>query len=111
MDLDEYQKRAATTDLTSNNDLLFSRMYLSMGLAGETGELIEKLKKVVRNEGGIVSEEKLAGIKGELGDVLWYLSQLGHSFGLRLSDIAEHNLNKLADRVARGVLKSEGDER
>ncbi len=111
MDLDEYQKRAATTDHTTNSDPVFSRMYLSLGLAGEMGELIEKVKKVVRNEGGVVSEEKIAGIKGELGDVLWYLSQLGRSFGLTLTDIADYNLKKLADRAERGVLKSEGDTR
>lgn len=111
MDLDTYQQLAAKTDTTSTSDLVFSRMYLSMGLAGESGELIEKIKKVVRNEGGVVSDEKLSGIKGELGDVLWYLSQLARSFGLSLTDVAEGNLQKLADRAARGVLKSEGDIR
>ena len=111
MDFDEYQKRASATDHTTNNDPVFSRMYLSMGLAGETGEVIEKMKKVVRNDSGIVSDEKKAELKKEMGDVLWYLSQLSKSLGISFNDVAEANLQKLADRAARDVLKSEGDSR
>jgi NTP pyrophosphatase (non-canonical NTP hydrolase) len=111
MDLDEYQKRAAETDKTSNDDPMFSRMYLSMGLAGETGEVIEKMKKIVRNEGGVVSDEKKEELKREMGDVLWYLSQLARSLGISFNDVAEANLKKLADRAVRDVLKSEGDSR
>lgn len=110
MDLDEYQRKAAQTYSPGPNET-FNRMYLSLGLAGETGEVIEKIKKVVRNDNGVVSDEKLNGIRGELGDVLWYLSQLSKAFELSLNDIAEQNLRKLADRFERGVLKSEGDER
>ena len=111
MQLDDYQARAAQTDFTTNDDPVFSRMYLSMGLAGETGEVVEKMKKVVRNAGGEVSGEKRDEIKKELGDVLWYLSQLARSLGISLNDVAETNLQKLADRAARNVLKSEGDSR
>lgn len=111
MDLDEYQKRAATTDKTTNDDVVFSRMYLSMGLAGETGEVVEKVKHIIRDADGAVSDEKRELLKKELGDVLWYASQLARSFGISFNDVAETNLQKLADRAARGVLKSEGDTR
>lgn len=111
MDLDEYQKRASTTDHTTNDDPVFSRMYLSMGLAGETGEVIEKMKKVVRNQDGVVTAEKREELKKEMGDVLWYLSQLSKSLGILFNEVAEANLLKLADRAARNVLKSEGDSR
>ena len=111
MDLDEYQRRAAETDTTTNTDPIFSRMYLSMGLAGETGEVIEKIKHIIRDKDGVVTDDKLELLKKELGDVLWYASQIAKSFGISFNSVAELNLAKLADRAKRGVLKSEGDAR
>lgn len=94
-----------------SEDPTFVLMYLAMGLAGESGEVVEKLKKVVRNEGGVVSEEKKKEIAKELGDVLWYLSQLAEKMGHSFNEVAELNIQKLADRRDRGVIKSEGDNR
>lgn len=111
MDFDEYQARASKTGSYNTDDQEYVLMYLSMGLAGESGEVIEKLKKVVRNDGGAVSAEKREDLKKELGDVLWYLSQLAKTLGLSLADVAETNIKKLADRAERGVIKSEGDSR
>lgn len=111
MDFDEYQTRASQTGSYHTNDQEYVLMYLSMGLAGESGEVIEKLKKVVRNDGGVVSAEKREDLKKELGDVLWYLSQLAKTLGLSLADVAETNIKKIADRAERGVIKSEGDNR
>ncbi len=111
MDFDEYQKRAAKTATFEGKDPTYVNMYLSLGVAGEAGELIEKVKKVVRNDGGVVSDEKREAIKHEIGDVLWYLSQLSRSLGIGFGDAAESNLKKLGDRQARGVIKSEGDTR
>ena len=93
------------------DELEYKLMYISMGLAGEAGEVIEKLKKVVRNDGGVVSEEKREDLKKELGDVLWYLSEMAQTLGLSLNAVAEGNITKLADRLARDVIKSEGDDR
>lgn len=111
MDLNEYQKQAATTDKTTNDDRVYSLMYLSMGLAGEAGEVVEKMKKIIRNDNAEVSPETRDLLKKELGDVLWYLSQMAKAFDIPFNEVAEANLQKLADRANRGVLKSEGDTR
>lgn len=112
MDFDEYQRQSAATDTTTGDeDQRFRMMYFSMGLAGETGEVVEKLKKVVRNDGGELSQEKKSEIAKELGDVLWYLSQLASLVDHPFSKVAELNIQKLSDRKDRGVIKSEGDNR
>lgn len=82
-----------------------------MGLAGETGELIEKVKKVIRNDKSVLTSEKRELIKLEIGDVLWYLSQLARTMDISFGDAAEANIKKLADRAERDVIKSEGDTR
>jgi NTP pyrophosphatase (non-canonical NTP hydrolase) len=111
MTLDEYQELAARTADFGNKDTNYILMYLSMGLAGETGEVIEKVKHIIRDKGGEMTEEKRELLKKELGDVLWYSSQLARTLGLSFEDIAELNIKKLADRESRGVIKAEGDTR
>src|SRR3989344_8390479 len=111
MEFNEYQKRASTTADFSGRPGEYPLMYSCMGLAGETGELIEKIKKVVRNDNGKIADEKRELIKLEIGDVLWYLSQIARLTGISLQDAAEANVKKLADRRERGVIKSEGDTR
>lgn len=86
-------------------------IYSCLGLAGETGELIDKLKKIARNQGGVIKPEDVEPLKKELGDVLWYLADLAHNLNMSLGDVAIANVQKLRDRKARGVLKSEGDNR
>lgn len=81
-------------------------VYNSLGLAGETGEFVEKFKKRIRD--GVFDKELTAK---ELGDVLWYLSQLASDIGYTLEDIAKMNLKKLADRRARNVIHGSGDVR
>jgi NTP pyrophosphatase (non-canonical NTP hydrolase) len=110
MDLDEYQKLAArTADHTT--DMQFRLMYHALGLGGETGEVLEKIKKVIRNDAGVMSDEKRAQIIMEMGDVLWYLSQLAKVLDVPFSEVAHANIKKLADRAERNVIKSEGDTR
>ena len=58
-----------------------------------------------------MDDETRLAIKGEIGDVLWYASQLASELGLLLEDIAEYNLEKLFSRKNRGVLKGDGDNR
>jgi NTP pyrophosphatase (non-canonical NTP hydrolase) len=86
-------------------------VYPVLGLAGETGEVIEKLKKVMRNDNMVLTDEFRENIKKELGDVLWYLAQVTTEMGLKLDDVATTNIDKLQSRLARGVIKSEGDDR
>ena len=86
-------------------------LYSALGLAGETGEVVEKIKKIIRNQQGEIMESDRDLIQRELGDVLWYLADLADLFLLSLDDIAQTNLEKLEDRAKRGVIASEGDTR
>jgi len=89
---------------------LLCRAYAGLGL-GESGEIQGKLKKIIRDGGGVVNDDVRAKIAGEIGDSLWYHAALAKEFGLSLSDIAEANLAKLADRKVRGVIGGSGDNR
>jgi NTP pyrophosphatase (non-canonical NTP hydrolase) len=85
--------------------------YPALGLAGEAGEVAEHAKKAIRDDAGVVTEERRRAIAKELGDVLWYVSQLASELGLELDEIARANLEKLLSRQRRGVLSGSGDER
>ena len=109
MDFKTYQKQARLTaqypNLGSNN------IYPTLGLVGEAGEVAEKVKKVIRDKKGIFDDESKKGIKKELGDVLWYLSNLCTEFEFNLEDVALQNLEKLKKRVAKGKISGSGDNR
>lgn len=114
MDLNEYQEQASHTASFEGMEVdktLHPLLYVTLGLTGEAGEVAEKVKKMLRNDNGVLSEEKRIAIKHELGDVLWYISQAARLLDFSLSDIAQANIDKLKDRRARGVIKSEGDNR
>ena len=109
MDFKTYQKNARETaqypNLGSNN------IYPTLGLVGEAGEVAEKVKKVIRDKNSIFDEESKLAIKKELGDVLWYLSNLCTEFNFSLEDVALNNLEKLKLRVAKGKISGSGDDR
>lgn len=84
--------------------------YLGLGL-GEAGEVQGKIKKVLRDDGGKISDEKREAILAELGDVLWYVTRLADELGSSLHHIAYSNAIKLQGRKDRGVLGGSGDER
>ena len=109
MDFKTYQKKARETaqypNLGSNN------IYPTLGLVGEAGEVAEKVKKVIRDKNGIFDKESKKAIKKELGDVLWYLSNLSTEFGFELDDVASENLVKLKDRSDRNKIIGSGDAR
>ena len=109
MDFKEYQKESKKTALYPDSGNNF--VYPTLGLSGESGEVADKIKKIIRDEEGQVSEEKREEIKKELGDVLWYVAQLATELHLDLEDIAKTNLEKLFSRKARGVLGGSGDNR
>lgn len=109
--MDEYQKLASRTALLNRQDDHYRLMYMSMGLAGEAGEVVEKVKKIIRPAEVEISEERREDLKKELGDVLWYLSQLARELGLSLEEVASYNIKKLADRAERGLIHGEGDAR
>lgn len=85
--------------------------YVGLGLAGEAGEVAGKIKKIARDDDGLIHEAVRAKLADELGDVLWYVSQMASQLGLRLEGIARGNLAKLRDRQERGVLQGSGDNR
>lgn len=85
--------------------------YPALGLAGEAGEVAEHAKKAIRDDAGMVTDERRSAMAKELGDVLWYVSQLASELGLELDRIARDNLEKLFSRQRRGVLSGSGDER
>jgi NTP pyrophosphatase (non-canonical NTP hydrolase) len=109
MTFDEYQRETGKTAVYPK--LMHGSVYPALGLAGEAGEVAEKVKKLVRDDEGKVSDDKLNDVKKELGDVLWYVSQIATEFSLNLDEIAEANISKLKDRAKRGKIKGSGDNR
>ncbi|HSW74517.1 MAG TPA: nucleoside triphosphate pyrophosphohydrolase family protein [Candidatus Saccharimonadales bacterium] len=110
MTFDEYQKQALTT---AENDYepLMEKTIWAMGVAGEAGEVVEKWKKIVAYKGGVVSEEDKAELAKELGDVVWYIAVLAHSLGLSFEEVMQVNVEKLAGRAQRNVIRGAGDNR
>ena len=109
MDFDNYQIEARKTAIYPNKDENF--IYPTLGLVGESGEVAEKVKKVLRDKNGNFDDESKLAIKKELGDVLWYLSNLCDELDFSLGDIAKENLMKLNLRLSRGKISGSGDDR
>lgn len=108
--LDEYQ--AATRETAAYPPIQEARyLYPVLGLAGEVGEVANKVKKVFRDDGGVLTAERRAAIRDELGDCLWYLARIADELGYTLSEIGEANLAHLRDRKARNVISGSGDTR
>lgn len=110
--INEYQKIAVTTAVypEKGTGSVMALAYVGLGL-GEAGEVQGKIKKVLRDDNGVVSDEKKKEIGKELGDILWYAANLAEEMGTTLGDVMEGNLSKLLDRKARGVIAGSGDNR
>ncbi len=106
---DEYQKQSRTT--ARYPDIGNNYVYPVLGLCGEAGEVSEKIKKLLRDKGGVIDDAFREAAKKELGDVLWYHAQLCSEFGFSMSDVAKGNLDKLFGRVERGTIHGSGDNR
>ena len=109
MTFEEYQKLSRKTAIYPNKDNNF--VYPTLGLAGESGEVAEKIKKILRDNNGVVDDLKKQELAKELGDVLWYVSQLATELGLSLDEIASLNIEKLYSRFDRNKISGEGDNR
>jgi NTP pyrophosphatase (non-canonical NTP hydrolase) len=116
MTLDEYQKATEATAIylkpvaeQLGADRAF--LYTTLGLVGEAGEVADKVKKVIRDGGGVISDSVRDDLAKELGDVLWYLARVAADVGLSLNEVASRNLEKLQSRQQRGSLQGSGDER
>lgn len=110
MTFDEYQERAYATAIYPKTEKM-PLAYPTLGLAGEAGEVAEKVKKIARDCDGTISWQKRDELVKELGDVLWYLSAIATDLGVNLSEIAQTNLQKLEDRSNRDKLHGQGDNR
>lgn len=84
--------------------------YAGLGL-GEVGEIQGKLKKIIRDDGGLVTEEKRKELSKELGDALWYIAAACTELNLSMDAVAEENIKKLKSRQERNVLRGSGDNR
>ena len=100
MKIDDYSKQAITT-LTDNytyGTITPRLMGQALGLIGESGEVAEKFKKILRDKQGKISETDRQEILKELGDVLWYVNSTAHLLGSSLEEVAKMNNEKLASR-------------
>ena len=107
--LNDYQLESRSTARypDAGNNLI----YPTLGLTGEAGEVADKVKKLIRDRGGVMEQQFKEDLALELGDVLWYVAQLSTELGLSLEQVASANLSKLKSRSQRGTLQGEGDHR
>lgn len=106
---DVYQKLAWETAIyPSKGDNIY---YPTLGLAGEAGEVAEKVKKIMRDKKGEVTEKEREELKKEIGDVLWYVGALCSELNINMGDVASQNIDKLSSRKERGKLQGDGDNR
>lgn len=85
--------------------------YTTLGLAGEAGEVAEKVKKMIRDDGGVLTDSFKKEVLKELGDLQWYILTTAYEIGYTLQDVARVNIHKLTSRAARGKLGGSGDNR
>lgn len=96
MNFEEYQSAARVTALYPRR--LENLEYPTLGLTGEAGEVANIVKKIQRDNDGVITDEIRGKLKDELGDVLWYISACADELGITLAQIAEFNVEKLAKR-------------
>jgi NTP pyrophosphatase (non-canonical NTP hydrolase) len=113
MNIDDYSTQAISTltDGHSASDIDATLMAQVLGLVGESGEVAEKFKKIIRDKQGNVSSEDRDEILKELGDILWYVNAVAHLLDARLEDVATDNLKKVLSRKERGQTLGSGDNR
>ncbi len=109
MEMNHYQRESRETALYP--DVGNNAIYPTLGLVGEAGEVADKVKKILRDKKGVFDKVTKDAIKFELGDVLWYISQLSSELGYELEDVATSNLKKLKSRKVRGKIQGSGDNR
>lgn len=106
MEFNEYQIKAARTcvyqdvftGLPATQDAQDHILNPSLGLAGESGEFCDMVKKVMYH-GHTMDKDKMVK---ELGDILWYISTASSALGVTLNEVAELNVKKLEKRYPEG---------
>lgn len=109
----EYVKTLKIPEPEKANELvdLLCKVYVVLGLAGEAGELAGKMKKIIRDSQGYISQEKKRDILDENGDITWYNGRVSTEFGENYDQVAQNNLTKLFGRKERGTISGSGDNR
>lgn len=108
MELNDYQTKALSTVIYNEN---YKILYPTLGLAGESGEVADKVKKILRDYNGTFNSDQKSEIMKEIGDVLWYVAVLASDLGYSLEEVANYNISKLMSRQNRNVIKGSGDNR
>lgn len=119
MDFNEYQRKIQQFDTFSYEKFIVDGGKVSnlgvvekaLGLAGESGEVCDKIKKIIRDKNGEASEADKTEVIKEMGDVLWYLAMLARYLGTDFEKVAELNIEKLTDRQKRNKIHGAGDNR
>ena len=88
-----------------------SLSFRGLELAGEAGEVAEKVKKIIRDGDGTLTDPDREKIAKELSDVCWYVAVLAYELDYTLEEVMQINLDKLRSRQERGVLSGSGDNR
>lgn len=109
MDFATFQKKVKETSIYPNQGNNVA--YAALGLAGEAGEVADKVKKIIRDAHGTLTPKAREEMIKELGDVLWYLAAVANELSVDIEEIAQRNVDKVEDRRARGVISGEGDNR
>lgn len=108
MNLDEFQKQTMKHLV---NKKYHSLEYYALGLGGEAGEVLDKIKKMVRDDGGVLTDERKQALINELGDVCWYISQMANAMDVKFSDFLKANIEKAERREKNNTKHGDGDER
>jgi NTP pyrophosphatase (non-canonical NTP hydrolase) len=107
-DFRSYQLSATSTAIYPSQ---YKILYPALGLAGEAGEVANKVKKIVRDGPDKMPKDWRDQLASEIGDVLWYCAALATDLNLSLSTIAAQNEEKLRRRKEASTLGGSGDNR
>lgn len=108
MEINDYQKWTEKTALYPKEASL---LYTTLGLVGEAGEVANVVKKVLRDDNNVMTEEKRNKIIAEMGDVMWYMARLAETIGVPMTEVLQLNKEKLESRLERNVISGSGDNR
>jgi len=110
---DDYQFETGKTALypEAGTGSKIALCYTALGLASEAGEVAGKIKKMLRDDGGSMTPARAEQIFAELGDTAWYLARVCSELGFGFSNVLLKNVEKLASRYDRGVIRGSGDTR
>lgn len=111
MEFSNYQNQAKRTAVYPKQTLIDNMLYLTLGLVGESGEVANATKKLIRDDQGNLTEDREKQLIDEMGDVLWYLAMLCYELDTTLETVALRNLAKLRKRQRENTLHGSGDHR